>query len=306
MQLKESNKMKNKLTVSIGIPAYNEEANIGKLLEFFSSEKEDIFQILEIIVISDGSTDNTVNEVKKIKDKRIKLIIKPIRQGKPASLNKIFSIFIGDILITIDADCIPKRNTVNVIAKAFNKSKASLIGGNPIPLNSKGILFSSLKSRNDLVSKVINNWNNGDNVYASQGRILALENKFAKKLKLPSTIAIDSFLYFTCKYNKKKFIYLKDAKVYFRLPRFLNDHIKQSARFNLSKEKMVKIFGRKVKEDYKIPTLILFKCFMQEITVSRGIISYLFLNLVSNIIQTFSEKRKYDNALWKISYSTKK
>jgi len=51
--------MKKLITVSIGIPAYNEEANIGKLLSSLIKQKEAGFIIKEIIVVSDQSTDKT-------------------------------------------------------------------------------------------------------------------------------------------------------------------------------------------------------------------------------------------------------
>ena len=51
-----------KLTVTIGIPAYNEEKNIGRLLKSLSNQKGDDFTLNEIVVLSDGSTDMT-NEI---------------------------------------------------------------------------------------------------------------------------------------------------------------------------------------------------------------------------------------------------
>ena len=52
--------MRKKLTVTIGIPAYNEEANVRNLLVSLLAQKETNFKLQEIIVVSDGSTDKTV------------------------------------------------------------------------------------------------------------------------------------------------------------------------------------------------------------------------------------------------------
>ena len=79
-----------KPTVTIGIPAYNEEANIGVLLRAIVKQRETDFVLKKIIVVSDKSTDNTANEVKKIKDSRIKLIENRVRRGKVYNQNKIF------------------------------------------------------------------------------------------------------------------------------------------------------------------------------------------------------------------------
>ena len=47
--------MSNKpMSVSVGIRAYNEEANIQAILESIPSQKLDKFELLEIIVISSG------------------------------------------------------------------------------------------------------------------------------------------------------------------------------------------------------------------------------------------------------------
>lgn len=57
-----------KLTVTIGIPAYNEEQNIGHLLVNIFNQSTSIAILDEIIIVSDGSTDNTIKAIKKITD----------------------------------------------------------------------------------------------------------------------------------------------------------------------------------------------------------------------------------------------
>ena len=57
-----------KPTLSIGIPAFNEEANIYFLLKDLLSQKMDQFNLERIIVNSDGSTDDTIEQVKRIKN----------------------------------------------------------------------------------------------------------------------------------------------------------------------------------------------------------------------------------------------
>ena len=51
--------MNKKLTVSVGIPAYDEEANIKSLLEAILQQRQENFILKSIIVVSDGSTDRT-------------------------------------------------------------------------------------------------------------------------------------------------------------------------------------------------------------------------------------------------------
>ena len=66
-----------KISLSIGIPAHNEEANIGRLLENLLTQPLEDFLILEeIIVVTSGCTDRTEKIVDKFakKDERIKHI----------------------------------------------------------------------------------------------------------------------------------------------------------------------------------------------------------------------------------------
>lgn len=59
------------MKVSIIIPAYNIENYIGRCIE--SCINQTVHEI-EIIVINDGSTDNTLKQINKFKDDRIIII----------------------------------------------------------------------------------------------------------------------------------------------------------------------------------------------------------------------------------------
>ena len=61
-------KKHKKLTVTIGIPAYNEEKNIGRLLRALLRQKTNGLSIKKIIVISDASTDKTSQIVRGFKE----------------------------------------------------------------------------------------------------------------------------------------------------------------------------------------------------------------------------------------------
>ncbi len=56
--------MKNKIDVSVIIPAYNATATIGCLVNKIISET----RVIELIVIDDGSTNDTANIIRQIKD----------------------------------------------------------------------------------------------------------------------------------------------------------------------------------------------------------------------------------------------
>ena len=53
-------------SISVIIPAYNEELRIQPTIEMIHSYLRDKFRDFEIIVVDDGSTDNTVSVVKSL------------------------------------------------------------------------------------------------------------------------------------------------------------------------------------------------------------------------------------------------
>ena len=61
--------MNKKPTVTIGIPAHNEEANIANMLNSVISQEQKSFFLEKIIVALDGCTDNTESEAREFAKK---------------------------------------------------------------------------------------------------------------------------------------------------------------------------------------------------------------------------------------------
>ncbi len=127
------------LKASLGIMAYNEEANIGLLLESALLQDPDGRILAEIFVVASGCTDRTEEIVRRFveRDDRIKLRIQPSREGKASAINLFLSEAAGDILILESGDTIPVAGTFESIVAAFNDPRVGMAGGRPVPVNGK-------------------------------------------------------------------------------------------------------------------------------------------------------------------------
>jgi glycosyltransferase involved in cell wall biosynthesis len=92
--------------VSIVIPARNEAVNIRRLLESLILANRRNFFLKEIVVISDGSTDDTVSKIKAIDSDLVRVIEHKENRGKIVRLNEAFKTITADILLQFDADIV--------------------------------------------------------------------------------------------------------------------------------------------------------------------------------------------------------
>lgn len=93
--------------ISILVAAYNEEDNIVETIESISNQ--DYPNDIEIIVIDDGSSDQTVPLLRNLPLKNL-LVLTPEHQGKAGALNFGLQHASHDIILTVDADTYLKRN----------------------------------------------------------------------------------------------------------------------------------------------------------------------------------------------------
>jgi len=91
----------NSLGVTIIIPAYNEERSIGRVISETISIMDDLYIPYEIIVIDDGSTDQTGIIASGYK---VTLLSNESNRGKGYSLRSGLGQAQGRIIVTLDAD----------------------------------------------------------------------------------------------------------------------------------------------------------------------------------------------------------
>lgn len=96
-----SDRILNSLTVSIIIPAYNEEKNVESVISGIIAVMEQLNLPYEIILVDDGSTDKTGLIASLFK---VTVLTNKRNLGKGYSLKKALRYAHGDIIVTIDSD----------------------------------------------------------------------------------------------------------------------------------------------------------------------------------------------------------
>ena len=118
-------------SVTVLIPAYNEAQNIAatiqnKLEQDYPSDR------LEIIVISDGSTDGTDDIVREFSSRNVRLIRREQREGKAAALNEAVRYASGEILVFSDANSLFAPDAIRRMMENFADTEIGYVTGNLI------------------------------------------------------------------------------------------------------------------------------------------------------------------------------
>src|SRR3989344_6131631 len=115
------------MKLSIIIPGYNEKNTILEVLRRVEAADVDNIQ-KEIIVVDDGSTDDTRHLLDSVKEK-YKIIYQPYNQGKGAALKRGFLETTGDLVIVQDADLEYDPREYKKLLKPIQESGADVVYG---------------------------------------------------------------------------------------------------------------------------------------------------------------------------------
>ena len=110
--------------ISVIIPVYNAEQTIRRCLDsMLDSEYEEY----EILLIDDGSTDNSVSILLEYarKNNRIK-VYQQINSGPSVARNKGITLSSGEIIAFVDSDDYVESDYLSLIAKPLRKRKQML------------------------------------------------------------------------------------------------------------------------------------------------------------------------------------
>lgn len=117
--------------VSILVPCYNEAGTIGHLLQAIC-QQDFLLNELEVVVADGRSTDGTREAIlafgREHPELPLRVIDNPAR-SIPAALNRAWRAAEGEILVRLDAHCVPRQDYVSRCVTALQTTSAANVGG---------------------------------------------------------------------------------------------------------------------------------------------------------------------------------
>ena len=144
---------RNLPTFSIIVPAKNEEKVIGRLLRALSNLSYPNGK-KEIIVVEDGSSDNTIDICRRYaKEENLNMTIvhKQFSDGKPSALNHAIMYAKGEIIGIFDADSVPAVDALQKVLMYFEDSAVAAVQGRTMSINSEENMFTRFISYEETV-----------------------------------------------------------------------------------------------------------------------------------------------------------
>ena len=115
-------------SVTLLVPAYNEADVITAKIEN-SLSLEYPSDMLDIVIVADGSTDKTMELVEQFDDHGVRLFFEPPRLGKITAVSRIIPLLTSDIIIFSDANTMLETQSVTAIIRHFADSNIAAVAG---------------------------------------------------------------------------------------------------------------------------------------------------------------------------------
>jgi len=255
-----------KLTVTIGIPAFNEETNIATLLKSLLNQVSEYVVMKNILVYSDASVDGTEQAVQSLQSDKIEFVKSKKRMGKPAISNYIFHHADTDIVVILDADIRLTDNAfIEELTLPIVEGRADLTSGKITELPPVTFIEKVLAASMDIKRESFESYNNGQNIYTCHGRSRAFSRRFYTKFVAPVEVAADdAYSYIECLKLGFAYSYTPKAVLQYRLPKTVNDHLRQSRRFFQGNQRLLEyVDPNVVNELLSLPTSLKVKALVK-------------------------------------------
>jgi cellulose synthase/poly-beta-1,6-N-acetylglucosamine synthase-like glycosyltransferase len=127
------------LPTAVGVTVYNEERNLDALLHAVCEERGPHLDIRQVVVVSSGSTDRTVEIASAwaSRDRRVEIAIDPVRRGKATAVNQFLARVRPDVRVCVlsGGDMLPRAGCLDALVAPFHDATVGMAGAHPIPTN---------------------------------------------------------------------------------------------------------------------------------------------------------------------------
>lgn len=130
---------KKELDLSIIIPCYNVEKYVRECIESVLNQKTQFKY--EVILINDGSQDNTLNILKKYEDKNNVVLIDQKNKGFSGARNTGLQYVQGKYLMFVDSDDRLAENAIENLLSVAYKENYEIVEGRYVLFSEENILF---------------------------------------------------------------------------------------------------------------------------------------------------------------------
>lgn len=292
-------------TITVGIPAYNEEANIATLVREILQQTQKSFVLEAIIISSDGSSDNTVGVVKNIKNKKIIILDNKDRKGQATRQNQILKQVTSDALVLINADCVidsPDFLT-EIVSPIFSK-KADLVSTHISTLPSSTFFGRTLDLSLEMKNRAFEKYKDGNNIFTCHGAARAFSRRFYQQFRFGASVGEDAYSYLFCQQKGMKYSFTKKATVKIQSPTTWQDHAHQSIRFFKTQSHLQTHFSTSmVNKAYQFPIVLMLESFLHFMaTYPRHALQYL-VTVVAMKCQSLKQTKLSET--WVVASSSK-
>lgn len=222
--------------ITVIIPAYNEESSILETIKHVMKSDYPKNK-LEVIVINDGSTDNTSKIVKSIlpKYKNLRLINKE-NSGKARSLNQAIKQAKGELIAIVDSDSFPEPESLKKLTGFFNDEKMGAVTSYVGVRNKDKNFFAKIQS----IEYLILGWSRKlfdfiDSVWCTNGPLSLYRKKYILEVGGfdPTTVTEDIDITWNMLNHGFKTGMCLDARVTTLVPSKFKPWLKQRTRWGL-------------------------------------------------------------------------
>lgn len=302
---------RKRLSVTVGIPAHNEEANIAQILESVVRQERASFHLERIVVLCDGCADRTVERAREFARTHpiVTVIADNQRLGKSARLNQLYALNSSDVLVTLDADIhLEGSGVIEALLRPLSDERVAVVAGNGRPFPGRTFVGKVAAASDELWAEVRMAYRDGQNIFCSTGSAFALRRSLTQSFRYPQgTIADQQFLYLATKRLHREFRCASDAVVRFRYPENLKEFLIQGSRFLSEKTLIVPHFDPSVHAEYHIP--FFYKLRAVGKMLLRAPLTTVVVILFQVWLRVFHARLKshlpLNEGLWEIARSTK-